>query len=277
MTYDSMASTSNLGAVVDWSYPENPMSVVMETWLPRHRFDVDEYHRMKELGILKPSDEVELLEGWIVDSTDRIADEGGAIDSRESKAMDAVPDSWIPFHRFTVEEYYRMAEIGLFAADARVELIEGEIIDMTPIGPRHCGIVDWLARQFQMRLGERSIVRTQGVVRLGAYGEPQPDLALLPLREHFYQEAHPVGSDTFLVVEVSDSSLQKDQMVKVPLYAHYRVPEVWVVDLMNDRLYRYRSPVAGDYSSVSSTDDPGTTEITALPGLTIDLSKLFGR
>jgi hypothetical protein len=169
-----MASTSNLGAVVDWSYPENPMSVVMETWLPRHRFDVDEYHRMKELGILKPSDEVELLEGWIVDSTDRIADEGGAIDSRESKAMDAVPDSWIPFHRFTVEEYYRMAEIGLFAADARVELIEGEIIDMTPIGPRHCGIVDWLARQFQMRLGERSIVRTQGVVRLGAYGEPSP-------------------------------------------------------------------------------------------------------
>jgi Uma2 family endonuclease len=252
------------------------MSVVMETWLPRHRFDVDEYYRMKEFGILKPDARVELLEGLIIDSTDRIADEGGTILPRESKAMDAVPDSWIPFHRFTVEEYYRMAEIGLFAAGARVELIEGEIIDMAPIGPRHCGIVDWLARQFQAKLSERSIVRTQGVVRLSTFAEPQPDVVLLPLRDNFWCDSHPVGPDTLLVVEVSDSSLQKDRLVKIPLYAHFRVPEVWIIDLINDRLHFYRSLGTGDYSDVSSTGNPGITSIAALPDGAIDMSKLFG-
>jgi hypothetical protein len=113
------------------------MSVVVENWLLRHRFDVDEYYRMREFGILTPDARVELIEGQILDLTDRIADDAATRRPRESRAMDAAPDNWVPFHRFTVEEYYRMAEVGVLAPDARVELIEGEIIDMASMGSWH--------------------------------------------------------------------------------------------------------------------------------------------
>src|SRR5262249_60435331 len=107
-----MTSTSTLRRVVDLRYPENPMSVVMETWLSRHRFDVDEYHRMREFGILKPDARVELIEGQIVDQTACTEDDDPVMRPRESKAMVAVPDSWVPYHRFTWDGYYRMAEVG---------------------------------------------------------------------------------------------------------------------------------------------------------------------
>lgn len=249
---------------------------MLECWLPRHRFNVDEYHRMREFGVLKPGDRVELLEGLIFDMTDRVADEGGVILSRESKAMDAVPHSWMPFHRFSVEEYYRMAEIGLFAADARVELIEGEVIDMAPIGALHCGTVDWLTKLFHVNLGDSAIIRTQGVVSLSGFAEPQPDIALLEPRDDFYRSAHPAGPDTFLVVEVSDSSLQADRTVKIPLFAHFGVPEVWIVDLVHDQVHFYRSLRDGEYTDVSSMAQPGLTRLSSLPGAGVDLSKLFG-
>jgi Uma2 family endonuclease len=252
------------------------MSVVMESWLSRHRFNVDEYHRMREFGILKRTDRVELLEGHIFDLTDRLADEGIAVSSRESRAMEAEPDAWLPFHRFTVGEYYRMFEIGLLAPDARVELIEGEIIDMTPIGSLHCGTVDWITALFHRTVSQHALVRTQGVVALSGFSEPQPDIALLERRKDFYRKAHPGAPETFLIVEVSDSSLRTDQLVKIPLFAHFGVPEVWVVDLLNERLHFYRSPREGDYTDVSSTAEPGLTALSALPDIAVDLSELFG-
>jgi Uma2 family endonuclease len=252
------------------------MSVAMETWLQRHRFNVDDYHRMKECGVLKASDRVELLEGLIVDSTDRIADDGGARLPRESKAMDAVPDGWIPFHRFTVDEYYRMAEIGLLAIDACVELIEGEVIDMTPVGSWHCGTVDWLTELFMLGLRQHSNIRTQGVVQLSQFSQPQPDVTLLKRRRDFYRYAHPAAVDTLLVVEVSDSSLHTDQMVKIPLFAHFGVPEVWIVDGVHETVHFYRSPSGGEYTEVSSTDKPGVVALAAVPEVKVDLSDLFG-
>jgi Uma2 family endonuclease len=272
-----MTRTSTLRRVVDLRYPENPMSVVMETWLPRHRFDVEEYHRMREFGILNPDARVELIEGQIIDQTAcAAADDDPVIRPRESKAMEAVPDSWVPYHRFTVAEYYRMAEVGVLEPDARVELIEGEIIDMASMGSWHCGTVDWLNEMFCVYLREHSNIRIQGAVRLSRFSEPQPDVALLKRRADFYRDAHPGARDTLLIVEVSDSSLRKDQLVKIPLFAHFGVPEVWIVDVMHERLHFYRSPRGGEYAEVSSTEKPGVVALAAFPDVAVDLSDLFG-
>lgn len=252
------------------------MSVAMETWLPRHRFDVDQYHCMKEFGILEPDARVELIEGQVLDKTDRIADEDPTMHRRESKAMSAMPDSWIPFHRFSVDEFYRMAEVGVLAPDARVELIEGEVIDMASMGSWHCGTTDWLTQMFCMTLHQHVNVRIQGAVQLSKLSEPEPDVALLKRREDFYRHAHPGAPETLLIVEVSDSSLRTDQMVKIPLFAHFGVPEVWIVDGVHERLHVYRSPRDGDYTEVSSTDKPGVVTLAALPDVAVDLSDLFG-
>jgi len=185
-------------------------------------------------------------------------------------------ESWLPRHRITVDEYYRMAEVGLLAEDARVELIEGEIIDMAPIGSRHGAVVTRFDRLIQRAAGDRAIVRVQLPVRLSRSSEPQPDLALVKPRVDFYESGHPSASDTLLIIEVSETTLRYDCEVKVPLYARHGVPEVWIVDLKGRRLHFYRSPVDGRYAEVSSVAEPGTTPIATLPGIVIDLTGVLG-
>jgi Uma2 family endonuclease len=189
--------------------------------------------------------------------------------------MSAVMDNGLPGHRFTVDEFYRMAEVGLLDEDARVELIEGEIIDMPAPESLHSGTVDWLTRLFCAAVGEQAIVRIQSCVRLSRFSELLPDVALLRPRDDFYRAAHPSGLETRLAIEVSDSTLRKDRQVKVPLFARHGVPEVWIVDLVHDHLHFYRSLTNGDYADVSFTARPGVTAISALPGVTVDLSGLF--
>jgi Uma2 family endonuclease len=181
--------------------------------------------------------------------------------------MSAVMDNWLPRHRITVDEYHRMAEVGLLAPDARVELIDGEIIDMAPMGSPHGSTVDWLTRLLCAAVGERAIVRVQGAVRLSRSSEPQPDLALLRPRKDFYRTGHPSGPETQLVIEVSDSTLRYDRQIKVPLFARHGVPEVWVVDLEHNQLHFYRSLVDGAYADVAFTAKPGVTAISVLPGV----------
>ena len=183
-------------------------------------------------------------------------------------------ESWLPRHRITVDEYYRMAEVGLLAEDARVELIEGEIIDMAPIGSRHGAAVDRLARLLHRAVGDQAVVRVQGPVRLSRSSEPQPDLALLKPREDFYASGHPAGPDTLLIIEVSDATFRYDSTVKLPLYARHGVPEVWIVDLKGQRLHLFRSPADDRFTDESSVTDPGLTPIAALPGVVIDLNNL---
>jgi Uma2 family endonuclease len=188
--------------------------------------------------------------------------------------MSLLMEVWPQRHRITVDEYHRMAEVGLLAPDARVELIEGEIIDMAPIGPQHSSVVNQLLRLLMRAVGDLAIVQSQGAVRLNLRNEPEPDIALFVPRDDFYRHRHPTGSDTLLVIEVSESSLRYDRQIKVPLYARHGVPEVWVVDLVNGRLLTWRSPVAGEYQQQISTDAPGIVPITALPGIAVDLSGL---
>jgi Uma2 family endonuclease len=190
--------------------------------------------------------------------------------------MSTVMESWPRRHRITVDEYYRMAEVGLLAPDARVELIDGEIIDMAPIGTDHCSVVDQLTRLFVTGVGNRGIVRIQGAVRLDWLSEPQPDLALLAPRDDFYRHAHPLPGDVLLLIEVSDSTLRYDRDVKAPLYARHGIPEVWIFDLQHGEFRTYSSPEGGIYRHQGTSREPSLAPVAALPGVAIDLSGVLG-
>ena len=125
-----------------------------------------------------------------------------------------------------------MAEAEIFDPKDRVELIDGEVVKMSPIGTRHGACVDRLARVFFAAAGEQVIVRVQGAIQVGEYSQPQPDLSILPFRPDFYADHHPMPPDVLLVVEVADTSLRHDLVRKAPLYVSGGVPEVWVVDLV---------------------------------------------
>ena len=140
---------------------------------------------------------------------------------------------------FTADEYHQMSAAGIFPEDDRVELIHGEILAMSPIGPRHSAAV-LRANQALVRLvGDRAIVGVQGSVRLDEYDEPQPDLYLLRPKEDFYASGHAGPKDILLIVEVADSSLEYDQSIKLGLYAETGVPEYWIADVRNDCLVAY--------------------------------------
>ena len=179
-------------------------------------------------------------------------------------------------HRLTVSDYYRMAEVGILAPDARVELIDGEIIDMVPPGSLHAATVHWLSETFTLSVGKRASVLAQNPVRLDEHSEPQPDLALLKRREDFYRQRHPRSADVLLVVEIADTSLRFDRETKASLYAAHGIPEMWLVDLRGRRLIRYRAPQQGSYTLVDEPDLSAPIEIAELPGIAVELQSLFG-
>lgn len=147
--------------------------------------------------------------------------------------------------RFTVDEYYRMAEAGILHEDDRVELIEGELIEMSPIGSEHAGCVDALGTLFHERLGSLVHVRIQNPVRLSQRLEPEPDVALLRPRADRYRDSHPGAADILLLIEVADTSLAYDKRTKLRLYAREGVPETWIVDLGGSRVEAHRRPETG--------------------------------
>ena len=174
-------------------------------------------------------------------------------------------------HRYTVDEYHRMGSAGILRPDQRVELIEGEIIDMTPIGSRHAAAVKRLAKLLHDTVRERAIVSVQDPITLDRHSEPQPDIALLKPKADFYASAHPGPGDVLLVIEVADRSLAFDREVKLPLYARHGIPEAWLLDLEGKRLGVYRGPSAAGYRQASESEPAGPMPLPGLPGVTVDL------
>ena len=155
--------------------------------------------------------------------------------------------------RFTVDEYQRMGQVGILGEDDRLELLEGEIVEMAPIGSKHQAAVDRLTRLFSSRVADAAIIRVQGPVRLAEDSEPQPDLMLLRWRADFYSPAHPGPGDVILLVEVSDTSTDYDREVKVPLYACYGISEVWLVGLDAEMMEVYKGPAGQFYQNISQS------------------------
>ena len=165
--------------------------------------------------------------------------------------------------RFTADEYQRMGETGILSPGDRVELIDGDVLAMTPIGPRHAASVDRATRVFVTHVsGDEAIVRVQGPVRLSPYTEPEPDVVLLRPRADFYGSAHPGPADVLLLVEVADSSIDFDRDVKAYVYAQSGVPEYWLVDLTEDRVVRYTLPAEGAYQLI----EPLSPDARVAPG-----------
>lgn len=175
----------------------------------------------------------------------------------------------------TVDEYYEMARIGLLDPDARVELIDGEIVAMAPIGNPHGYVVDELNARLGVVAHGRALVRVQGALRLSNRTELQPDLSLLKLPSAQYREKQASASDALLVIEVSDTTLRRDLHVKVPLYARHGVPEVWIIDLQKNCVHFHRSLVDGQYRQVSITSEPDIAYIPGLGDAAIDLARLI--
>jgi Uma2 family endonuclease len=181
-----------------------------------------------------------------------------------------------PTHRrFDVYAYYRMAEAGVLGDPRRVELIDGEIIDMAAIGSPHAAVTNRLARLFTRVLrDDAALVNVQSPVRLDVYNEPEPDILLLRSRDDGYRANHPNAADVLLLVEVSETSLTYDRVVKLALYARFGVPEIWIVDLLGSAIEVYREPKDGAYVSREPLTH-GSLAPALIPGVTIDVAALL--
>ncbi len=176
---------------------------------------------------------------------------------------------------FTVDEYYRMADSGILTENDRVELIEGKIVQMTPIGSRHAACVSRLNETLVLRLGKQAIVYVQNPLRLDEFSEPEPDISLLKPRDDFYAESHPGPSDVLLVVEVADASVRYDREVKIPLYAKAGIPEVWIVNLPDKTIEVYRNPVESGYEETSILRKGQALSPTAFSELEIRVEEIL--
>lgn len=179
-------------------------------------------------------------------------------------------------HRFTVAEYHQMGRAGIFGEDDRVELIDGEVFHMTPIGPLHADCVDSLARVLFERLRRRALVRVQNPIHAGPRSEPQPDLSLLKPRPGGYAKAHPRPQDVLLVIEVSDTTARTDREVKIPLYARAAIAEAWLVDLPAQVIEVYRGPHPHGYAHLDLIRRGDRLTIAAFPDCRIDVAEIVG-
>ena len=177
--------------------------------------------------------------------------------------------------KFTVEEYYRMAESGILHPDERVELIDGEVIVMAPIGPLHNSGSDRFTYHFGQRNRGRFIIRSQGSVRISAGSEPQPDVALLRFRDDFYAHLQPGPDDILLVVEISNTSLTYDREVKVNLYAQANIPETWIMNLVDDCIETFTGPGPDGYANHTIYRRGDTISPSALPDVEFAVEDLL--
>jgi Uma2 family endonuclease len=178
-------------------------------------------------------------------------------------------------HRFSVKEYYRMAETGVLRPDARVELLNGEIIDMSPIGPFHGGLVNRLIRIYGKLSNGRWQASAQNPLRLDDHSEPEPDFMLLKPSPNDYTSRHPRPDEAFLLVEVADASLDYDLEEKLPAYGHAGVAEVWIVNLRDQSLEVYREPHFTGYGSKTVVRAGDTVAPLAFPDAAVDVAELL--
>jgi Uma2 family endonuclease len=182
----------------------------------------------------------------------------------------------LTLRRFTIDEYHHMGRVGILDEDDRVELADGQIVEMSPIGPEHAGCVAALTGLLSRRVGDQIIVWVQNPVDLDERSELQPDVALLAPRADTYRTAHPHRGDILLVIEVADTSLKHDRDVKVPLYAAADVPEVWLVNLPEDVVTLYHDPRGAGYATVGVARRGDTLTPIRLPSVTLRVDDILG-
>ncbi|MBD2595057.1 Uma2 family endonuclease [Nostoc spongiaeforme FACHB-130] len=179
--------------------------------------------------------------------------------------------------KFTVQQYHKMIESGILTENERVELIRGEIIEISPIGTKHAACVNRLINLLVQLLGKRVIVAAQNPVELSDNSQPQPDVALLKPRDDFYAAAHPQPQDIFLLIEVADSTIIYDREEKIPLYAEANIIAVWLIDINEQVVEVYQQPTATGYQHIQKFAGGESLSIPGFPDVTITVNEIFGR
>ena len=183
----------------------------------------------------------------------------------------------IVHHKFTVDDYYRMLEIGVLAEDDRVELIDGEVREMCPIDPVHSGTINRLNYYLSAQLRNRAIVSVQNPVRLDENNEPLPDLAVVRWRDDFYEQRHPLPGDVLIAIEVANTSLAYDRKEKLPRYAAAGIPEVWLINIARQTVEQYAKPVNGQYTEQLIVNRGHALMAKAIDGVELPVDQIFGR
>ena len=190
--------------------------------------------------------------------------------------LTTMPAPTITKRRFSVKEYYLMADAGILSPRDRVELIDGEIVQMAAMGSYHAGCVNTLNRAFMETLGRRVVVSVQNPVRLSERSEPQPDVALLRPHADLYTESHPRPDDVMLIVEVSHSTVEYDRDVKTPLYAAAGIPELWLVNLDEDFIDGLSDPDGAGYRTLRRYVRGERIAPALLPDAALEVSEILG-
>ena len=180
-----------------------------------------------------------------------------------------------PRRLFTVDEYHQMADAGIFGPEERVELIDGEIIEMSPIDPRHAGCVININRLLVTRLGDRAVVSPQNPVVIRPRSEPQPDMLVLRRREVSYSRAHPTPEDVLLAIEVANTTARFDRIVKARLYARSGIGEYWLIDVQKERVDVFRVPHGEAYAETTAVGRGSSIAPLACPEVAISVDDLF--
>ncbi|MEX2214136.1 MAG: Uma2 family endonuclease [Phycisphaeraceae bacterium] len=176
--------------------------------------------------------------------------------------------------RFSVDDYYRMQQAGILNEDDRVELIDGSVVALPRVTPLHAGTVNFL-NHYVTGAASRAIRAVHNPIQLDRHNEPVPDVMLLHPRDDFYRKNHPTPADVFLLIEVADTTLNKDLHVKAPLYALHGVTEYWVIDLDGFQVHTHRDPAPQGYRDISAASGAQVIAPQAFPDHKLDLSKLF--
>ena len=253
-----------------------PQADDIESRPPRpRRFNVDEYMEMVEMGIFAEPrcHHVELMDGEIL-----VMNPDSHPGCFTEDTLAELPDPWYPSRfRFSVEEYMKMAEAGIFTEDERVELLDGVIIEMSPVGNSHeantSGSLRFLAPLF---VEGRAVLRVQSHVLLDDNSRPEPDLALLKWREDLYRHRSPAPQDVLLLIEVSDSSLPYDRGTKLSRYAEAGIPEVWIENIPARSIEVYSNPVNGNYTTTRVYRPGDTIRPNAFPDVELPVSLIMG-
>ena len=240
---------------------------------PVRRFTVVEYRAMWECGLFAEEEHFELLNGLLVWNTDRMD-----MDEVQSATL---LQTELPLRRFSVDEYQHLIAVGILAADERLELMDGLILTMSPINPKHADCVDRLTFALIRRLGDEVRVRIQSPITLEVRAaQPQPDVTLALARPQGYADRHPGAGEVLLVIEVSDSTLEDDRDEKLQLYAVAGLPEYWILNLVDMLLEVYQEPylaVNGEatYQRKQTFARNQTVAPLLLPNCQIDLAQVF--
>ncbi len=149
----------------------------------------------------------------------------------------------------TVQDYHRMIEAGILTKEDRVELLNGQLIKMSPIGSRHAACVDKIDELLKKLTADKALVRVQNPVITNSLSEPEPDIAIVKRKDNYYADGHPKPDDVYLIIEVADSSLEKDRQTKLEIYASANIPEYWIINLDKKEVEVYQSPFKNTYRS----------------------------